>query len=89
MNYKVLLKRNEIGVCRGCMKSPDGIDFKGRFNEHNTHMKSECGWWLNIIHKYDIYNDLKQLPDIVGDLKCKECCDNDTKSLNELMELVI
>jgi hypothetical protein len=84
---KINLKRDEIGNCRDCGKLPEGEEFKGRYNDHCTHMESQNGWRLRIEHNYNWFDSSDRLKDTVGELLCPDCLKKHDEELSELLEL--
>lgn len=83
------LKREDIGNCRDCGASTEGVDFYGHIDRESvcSHFKNDDGWWLRIDHKFDIFampND-QRLPDVVGELLCPTCNAAASKRFDELM----
>lgn len=82
----ILLKRKEIGNCRHCNKSPDGVEFHGSFNCYGTHLKSKCGWWLRVDHSMGWGNEPRG-DDKVGELLCSVCGPKEAERVAEIMGL--
>lgn len=86
MTEQINMRRSDIGDCRGCKASSEGVSFKGIFNQYGTHLKSDCGWWLRLSHNYDYtINGKERKPDSVGDLFCPPCLDAHNKGISDLI----
>lgn len=85
---KLNIRREDIGNCRGCKVSTQGVTFKGRVSEHCTHLHTDCGWWLRIKHKWDYFTASEEplrLLDIVGELLCPVCMEEYNKRMEEFI----
>ena len=84
--FKINMKRDDIGNCKGCGEDSSGVVFKGRANECCTHMHSEDGWWLRLSHHFDYTMEGRErLPDTVGELLCPKCCKEHDKRMAEFI----
>ncbi len=82
------LKREHLGLCRGCRADPENEVFHGAFNEYGTQMRSDKGWWLRIRHSWDYMPDQRiRLPDVVAHLLCPTCLEEHNKRVAQIMEL--
>ena len=82
----VTLKRSEIGNCSHCGAIPEGEEFTGRFNKYGTHMNSQGGWWLRVVHEVDIFKeDQPRLPDRVSTLLCPSCTEKHNERIRKLL----
>lgn len=81
------LKRNEIGNCRNCGKSPEGEEFRGRFSSRCTHMESQGGWWLRIDHHENWLEPENKPKDTVGELLCPDCLKEYNEKMTEFLGL--
>ena len=76
---------NKIGNCRGCDKSPEGENFRGRKGEYTTQGFSQNDWWISISHYINSFNKEDFEEDRIDYLFCKEC----HKKHNEVVDSIL